>query len=67
MNDLQLYAPIMSKRTFIVAGVGQEHRLGRWLRIKEARNCLRIVALSGKSETQDGDENEKEEEEEEDN
>ncbi|KAI9237241.1 MAG: WD40-repeat-containing domain protein [Podila humilis] len=67
VNDLQLYAPTMSKRTFIVAGVGQEHKLGRWLRIKEARNCLRIVALSGKSEAQDGDKDEEEEEEEEDN
>ncbi|KAG0345832.1 pre-rRNA processing protein [Podila humilis] len=49
VNDLQLYQPIMSKRTIIVAGVGQEHKLGRWLRIKEARNGLRIVEVSSKS------------------
>lgn len=64
VNDLQLYQPAMSKRTVIVAGVGQEHRLGRWLRIKEARNCLRIVELAGKSEeAQDGEDEEEEEEE----
>jgi len=28
---------------FVSAGVGQEHRLGRWWRIKEAKNCLLII------------------------
>lgn len=30
---------------FLVAGVGQEHRLGRWWRIKEARNSVCIIPL----------------------
>lgn len=30
---------------FLVAGVGQEHRLGRWWRIKEARNSVCIIRL----------------------
>ncbi|XP_053152145.1 U3 small nucleolar RNA-interacting protein 2 isoform X2 [Hemicordylus capensis] len=31
--------------SFLVAGVGQEHRLGRWWRIKEARNSICIIPL----------------------
>nr|XP_033782503.1 U3 small nucleolar RNA-interacting protein 2 [Geotrypetes seraphini] len=30
---------------FLVAGVGQEHRLGRWWRIKEAKNAVYIIPL----------------------
>lgn len=30
---------------FLVAAVGQEHRLGRWWRNKEARNSIQIVSL----------------------
>uniref|UniRef100_A0A8C1Z8H3 U3 small nucleolar RNA-interacting protein 2 n=1 Tax=Cyprinus carpio TaxID=7962 RepID=A0A8C1Z8H3_CYPCA len=30
---------------FLVAGVGQEHRLGRWWRIKEARNGIYVIPL----------------------
>ncbi|XP_012883665.1 PREDICTED: U3 small nucleolar RNA-interacting protein 2 [Dipodomys ordii] len=30
---------------FLVAGVGQEHRLGRWWRLKEARNSVCIIPL----------------------
>uniref|UniRef100_A0A3B4CH67 Ribosomal RNA processing 9, U3 small nucleolar RNA binding protein n=1 Tax=Pygocentrus nattereri TaxID=42514 RepID=A0A3B4CH67_PYGNA len=30
---------------FLVAGVGQEHRLGRWWRTKEAKNGLYIIPL----------------------
>ncbi|KAF7391129.1 hypothetical protein HZH66_009609 [Vespula vulgaris] len=29
----------------LIAGVGQEHRLGRWWRIPEARNCITIIPL----------------------
>lgn len=32
---------------FLVAGVGQEHRLGRWWRIKEARNSVCIILSTG--------------------
>ncbi|NXF38229.1 U3IP2 protein, partial [Nyctibius bracteatus] len=30
---------------FLVAGVGQEHRLGRWWRVKEAKNSICIIPL----------------------
>ncbi|XP_012680297.2 U3 small nucleolar RNA-interacting protein 2 isoform X2 [Clupea harengus] len=33
---------------FLVAGVGQEHRLGRWWRVKEAKNGLYIIPLKRK-------------------
>ncbi|GFO21212.1 ribosomal RNA processing 9, small subunit (ssu) processome component, homolog [Plakobranchus ocellatus] len=34
-----------SSGDFLVAGVGQEHRLGRWWRLKEARNGWCIIPL----------------------
>ncbi|KAM5154589.1 U3 small nucleolar RNA-interacting protein 2 isoform 1-T2 [Callospermophilus lateralis] len=34
-----------SSGDFLVAGVGQEHRLGRWWRIKEAQNSVCIIPL----------------------
>jgi ribosomal RNA-processing protein 9 len=30
---------------YLIAGVGQEHRLGRWWRLKEARNGVMIIRL----------------------
>ncbi|KAF9955037.1 pre-rRNA processing protein [Mortierella alpina] len=67
VNDLQLYQPTLSKKTLLVAAVGQEHKLGRWLRIKEARNGLKIVALAPKSkdEAQEGSEDGAEDEDDE--
>lgn len=38
---------------FLVAGVGQEHRLGRWWRIKEAKNGLYIIPLKKQNSEQD--------------
>ncbi|XP_077458852.1 U3 small nucleolar RNA-interacting protein 2 [Stigmatopora argus] len=38
---------------FLVAGVGQEHRLGRWWRQKEARNGICIIPLKRKAPNQD--------------
>ncbi|XP_049588966.1 U3 small nucleolar RNA-interacting protein 2 isoform X1 [Syngnathus scovelli] len=38
---------------FLVAGVGQEHRLGRWWRQKEARNGICIIPLKRKPTNQD--------------
>ncbi|XP_043108401.1 U3 small nucleolar RNA-interacting protein 2 isoform X2 [Puntigrus tetrazona] len=38
---------------FLVAGVGQEHRLGRWWRIKEARNGLYIIPLKKQAQEQE--------------
>lgn len=32
----------------LVAGIGQEHKLGRWWRIKEAKNGIRIIKLKKK-------------------
>ncbi|NWY07631.1 U3IP2 protein, partial [Nothoprocta ornata] len=34
---------------FLVAGLGQEHRLGRWWRIKEAKNSICIIPLKRKA------------------
>ncbi|KAM9535751.1 U3 small nucleolar RNA-interacting protein 2-like isoform 3-T3 [Salvelinus alpinus] len=34
-----------SSGKFLVAGVGQEHRLGRWWRLKDAKNGLYIIPL----------------------
>ncbi|NWZ01725.1 U3IP2 protein, partial [Loxia curvirostra] len=34
---------------FLVAGIGQEHRLGRWWRIKEAKNSICIIPLKKKT------------------
>lgn len=53
VNDLQLYQPTLSRKTLLVAAVGQEHKLGRWLRIKEGRNGMRIVELTAKSKDAD--------------
>ena len=35
---------------FLVAAVGQEHRLGRWWRDKKARNSVVMVPLARKQE-----------------
>ncbi|PIK53491.1 putative U3 small nucleolar RNA-interacting protein 2-like [Apostichopus japonicus] len=43
----------------LVAGVGQEHKLGRWWRIKEAKNSVVIIPLKKKPSTgEDGPINE---------
>jgi len=34
-----------SSGKFLVAGIGQEHRLGRWTRIKEAKNGFVVIPL----------------------
>lgn len=31
--------------SFLIAGIGQEHRLGRWWRNKEAKNVILIIPL----------------------
>ncbi|XP_054639580.1 U3 small nucleolar RNA-interacting protein 2 isoform X1 [Dunckerocampus dactyliophorus] len=38
---------------FLVAGVGQEHRLGRWWRLKEARNGVCIIPIKRKPPSQE--------------
>ncbi|XP_029287444.1 U3 small nucleolar RNA-interacting protein 2 isoform X1 [Cottoperca gobio] len=37
-----------SSGQFLVAGVGQEHRLGRWWRLKEAKNAIYVIPLKRK-------------------
>ncbi|XP_071985235.1 U3 small nucleolar RNA-interacting protein 2 [Engystomops pustulosus] len=49
VNSLQF----SSSADFLVAGVGQEHRLGRWWRLKAARNGLYIVPLKRKPTPED--------------
>ncbi|XP_071383110.1 U3 small nucleolar RNA-interacting protein 2 isoform X1 [Centroberyx affinis] len=44
-----------SSGQFLVAGVGQEHRLGRWWRLKEAKNGLYVIPLKRKSPQQEED------------
>lgn len=43
-----------STADFLVAGVGQEHRLGRWWRVKEARNGLYIIPFKRKQPHSEG-------------
>ncbi|KAJ9601402.1 hypothetical protein L9F63_000426 [Diploptera punctata] len=38
-----------SDGNFLIVGTGQEHRLGRWWKIKEAKNGMLIIPLSKKS------------------
>uniref|UniRef100_A0A8B9P6W7 U3 small nucleolar RNA-interacting protein 2 n=1 Tax=Apteryx owenii TaxID=8824 RepID=A0A8B9P6W7_APTOW len=38
---------------FLVAGLGQEHRLGRWWRIKEAKNSICVISLKQRAGTAD--------------
>jgi ribosomal RNA-processing protein 9 len=33
---------------FLIAGIGQEHRLGRWWRLKEAKNVILVIPLQRK-------------------
>uniref|UniRef100_A0A3B4B204 U3 small nucleolar RNA-interacting protein 2 n=1 Tax=Periophthalmus magnuspinnatus TaxID=409849 RepID=A0A3B4B204_9GOBI len=40
-----------SSGQFLVAGVGQEHRLGRWWRLKESKNGIYIIPLKRKQPT----------------
>uniref|UniRef100_A0A8C7MWH5 U3 small nucleolar RNA-interacting protein 2 n=1 Tax=Oncorhynchus kisutch TaxID=8019 RepID=A0A8C7MWH5_ONCKI len=50
--------PVVSKShsgKFLVAGVGQEHRLGRWWRLKEAKNGLYIIPLKRRQEEVNGE------------
>ncbi|KAK9703116.1 pre-rRNA processing protein [Basidiobolus ranarum] len=35
-----------STNAILVAGVGQEHKLGRWLRVKEAKNGVAIIEFT---------------------
>ncbi|XP_037535279.1 U3 small nucleolar RNA-interacting protein 2 isoform X2 [Nematolebias whitei] len=43
-----------SSGQFLVVGVGQEHRLGRWWRLKEAKNGIYIIPLKRKPQGAEG-------------
>ncbi|KAK2162370.1 hypothetical protein LSH36_100g12065 [Paralvinella palmiformis] len=38
-----------SNGNFLIAAVGQEHRMGRWWHLKQAKNCLYIIRLNKSS------------------
>lgn len=44
--------------TSLVAGVGQEHKLGRWWRLKEAKNSIVIIPLKKREVTKEGQQKE---------
>jgi ribosomal RNA-processing protein 9 len=33
---------------YLIVGVGQEHRLGRWWKIREAKNGILVIPLTKK-------------------
>lgn len=35
-----------SDGSFLIAGIGQEHRLGRWWKLKEAKNNILVIPLN---------------------
>lgn len=37
-----------SDDNYLIAGIGQEHKFGRWFRIKEAKNCIMLIKLEKK-------------------
>ncbi|KAI8984324.1 WD40-repeat-containing domain protein [Mycotypha africana] len=46
VNDIQIKQLFPSKRTLIVVAVGQELKLGRWIRLKNGvKNCTKIFEL----------------------
>ena len=34
---------------YLIAGIGQEHRLGRWWRLKDAKNSICVIQLNLKT------------------
>jgi len=55
---------ISSDGRYLVAGLGQEHRLGRWWRDKAARNKIAVIRLDKVAEKKEEDKDEEEVEEE---
>lgn len=39
-----------SEGNSLIAGIGQEHRLGRWQRLKEAKNVILVIPFQKKTE-----------------
>lgn len=46
VNSLQLLQPKEGEEVYIVAALGQEHRLGRWQKVKEAKNTAFVAQMS---------------------
>ncbi|CAB5389885.1 WD40 repeat-like protein [Rhizophagus irregularis] len=44
VNSLK-FATVIDEKVFLLAGIGQEHRLGRWQKIKKAKNGWRLIEL----------------------
>ncbi|KAL0139238.1 WD40-repeat-containing domain protein [Mucor lusitanicus] len=50
VNSIQIKTTFPSKRTLLVVGVGQELKLGRWIRLKGGvKNCTKIIELESTS------------------
>ncbi|KAG1492901.1 hypothetical protein G6F46_001148 [Rhizopus delemar] len=46
VNSIQIKTAFASKRTLLVVGVGQELKLGRWIRLKNGvKNCTKVFEL----------------------
>ena len=49
VNSIQIKTAYPSKRTLLVVGVGQELKLGRWVRLKGGvKNCTKVIELDYK-------------------
>lgn len=45
VNSLKFATTVIDEKVFLLAGIGQEHRLGRWQKIKKAKNGWRLIEL----------------------
>ena len=46
VNSIQVRSSLATKRTLLVIGVGQELKAGRWIRLKNVKNCTKIFELN---------------------
>ncbi|KAI7886879.1 WD40-repeat-containing domain protein [Mucor mucedo] len=50
VNSIQIKTTFPSKRTLLVVGVGQELKLGRWVRLKGGvKNCTKVIEFESTS------------------
>jgi ribosomal RNA-processing protein 9 len=49
INALQfteIFDPLVKKKSiYLIAAIGQEHRLGRWERIQKVKNSVKIIKM----------------------
>ncbi|RIA85384.1 WD40-repeat-containing domain protein [Glomus cerebriforme] len=50
VNSLRFVTAVVDEKTFLLAGIGQEHKLGRWQKIKKVKNGWRLIELPLKKE-----------------